>query len=307
MRVALYVHGRARGHASRAATVTRALGARGHEVVAFPRSPLVAGPSGWRELVRRIPEERAALRDIDVVVADGDQPSLVAAWLEAIPTIAIGHDLALTACQLPAGLSRRALWLERANTAITTYASRRRIAVHFLPATALDPGTRVARPDVPPRELRSDGPVVVYPSTWDADPMLDAALAVFPRVVCFAAARARPGLTLLPTDRDTFLDALARAPFVISTSGSNVLAECVTFGKPVLALHDVRHHEQTLNAALVEHARIGLARRLDRVSETDVRALVAASGRGELARIDLVSALPALSEAVVDEVGRLGE
>lgn len=313
-----YVHGHGRGHASRARGVLRALAAEGHRVsvvvsgeaadlvgdgAPLERRPLLEpGPLAVARLAARAVAEAAWLttRAVDVVVSDGDQPSLLAARRLGLPTLAIGHDLVFTACRLPPGVSLRRVLYQRANALVPTHLADARVAVGFLPMIARAPCTTVARPDdqeLP--ESRAGEHLVAYFSELDAGPILERLAATGLRVEWFGGdpTRAPAGVEARPFGRDAFVSSLATARGVVGSAGSNLLAEAVLLQKPLLCAYDPRHMEQALNAELVARSGVGLAAPAARVDDALVRRFVDMAGAGTHARVDLVGALPTVSAA----------
>ncbi|WP_437898151.1 glycosyltransferase family protein [Sorangium sp. So ce124] len=318
-KIGYYVHGRGRGHASRALPILGALRERGDELRiygggqaadllgALPEHRLVRpirrGLAGVIELPRRLAKEiveQAGFRP-DAIVSDGDVPSLLAARALGIPAVALGHDLVFSRCRLPEGLPRlRVLACRR-----TTWASsraRRAVAVHFLPIEPETPGTLVARPErrLAPARAGEPGAVVCYFSECDARRVLELVARDGRRVVAFGDPGLDvPGVEARPFDPGAFLAHLEGASAVVTTAGSNVLAECVLAGKPVLALYDDRHNEQTLNALLAERAGVAVASSLAALSPAVVGRFFDRCRAADFARIDLERALPSAPSAVL--------
>jgi UDP:flavonoid glycosyltransferase YjiC (YdhE family) len=149
--VAYYVHGRGRGHATRALTIVPALRAAGHDVVVHSGADALEvlhpmerpvdvgvvprGPLAPFHIASRAVGARGGLATLrpDVVVSDGDAPSMHAARSLGIPCLAVGHGLIFGHVVLPSGLPRARIALERINVASSSWLAQRRVAVHFLP------------------------------------------------------------------------------------------------------------------------------------------------------------------------------
>ena len=311
-----YVHGRGRGHASRTLSVLPALREDGHEVrqvfaggdatdllCGEPgfvlRAPLLPGRGALIALARRT---RADARDLaqstpDAIVSDGDQSAILGARTEGVPSVAVGHDLVFSSCELPP-LSSYSVWQQRVNSAPSAASATLRVAVHFLPVAPRNANTLVARPEL-------DVP------TSEAAPETD-------RVVCYF--RDANGEALVAQLRDAGLDVhvvdgsmeraafrreLASAAAVVGSAGSNLLAECVLLGKPVLAVHKLRDHEQALNAALIEQANVGMAANFERLHRRDVHRFIARAQAGDFARVDLAGTLPPVSRVMCTALDRI--
>ncbi|WP_437636951.1 glycosyltransferase [Sorangium sp. So ce854] len=331
-RIGYYVHGRGRGHASRALAVTRALRERGHELRIYaggqaaellgalpehrPVRYIARGLGGVVEVPRRVAKdlvEQARFRP-DAIMSDGDLPSLLAARALGIPAIAIGHDLVFSRCRLPEGLPRLRVLACRQTTWASSRA-RHAVAVHFLPIDPGTPGTLVARPERRPPPAAGAaahveaGAVVCYFSEYEARGMIELVARAGRRVIAFGAPGLDvPGVLARPFDAGAFLAHLEAASAVVTTAGSNVLAECVLAGRPVLALHDERHHEQTLNALLAERAGVAVASSFAALTRDTVARFFDRVRAGDFARVDLAGALPdapSAALALLDEARRI--
>jgi len=325
-RVSLVVHGRGRGHASRALACARALSDAGHalhvfgggdsehvlrDMSSYTSIPIVrpglGAPGGW---FRRLSSdaERFAAAAPQCVVSDGDQPSLVLARRRKLPSVAVDHGLALTHGRLPVRPPALLRLYERLNNAPLALADRL-VAVHFLPFAATDARVAVARPDVRD-DLR--GPVsrggflLAYFRDDNGRDALALALAAGAEVVCFGERDPQlPGLRFHRSDRASFADHLRRCDGVITSAGSNVLAECVMLRKPALALYRRGDAEQALNAQLAEHAGVALGRSFEALTAGAVAEFLTRVRGGDFAAHDLVAAMPPVSEVVVSAVAAL--
>lgn len=323
-----FVHGRGRGHASRAAAVLGALCAHGYEVTLHTggdaldvlqtadvalraRSPLRRGPTSPLWLLKRSLRDLSRLRTHppDLVVSDGDQAAVLSARALDVPTVAIGHDLIFDPrVQLPP-LPRSALYAQRLN-ALPMRAARRSVAVHFLPAASNDSRLLVARPDcsleVPSRGDAGGGPVLCYFRDRNGlDLARNIAAAGRDALVFGDVARREPRLTVQPFSREAFARALSTCCAVVGSSGSNLLAECVFLGKPVLATYRRGDAEQALNAHLIDGAQVGVGCELSLASER-LRGFLARVDSQDFARIDLAQQLPTLSEVMARTLASAG-
>lgn len=327
-RVSLVVHGRGRGHASRALACARALTDAGHALHVFASGdaapvlsdehsarftsipivrPGLGAPAGW---LRRLTSDAARFTDADpqCFVTDGDQPTLVLARRRRIASVAVDHGLALTHSRLPITPPARMRVYERLNNAPLALADRL-IAVHFLPFTASHPRVAVARPDLRD-DLRGpvtrDGFFLAYFRDANGTRPLELALAAGAEVIGFGDHDpGLPGLRFHRPDRAAFAELLRRCDGVITSAGSNVLAECVMLGKPVLALHRRGDGEQALNARLAEHAGVAVARSFEALTPGDLASFLARARAGDFTALDLAAALPPVSEVVVRAVAAL--
>ena len=308
-RVVYYVHGRGRGHASRAVWLAQAALEAGHQVrlragdqaldllaTRFPVERIRSirrGAPGVVDFPARLREEVRILREFspDLVVSDGDAPALAAARWLGLPAVAIGHDLVFSRCRLPP-LPWRPL-LSCRSTAWMASATRRAIAVHFLPVEPLDSGVAVARPVTPPpREVPTDGAgaVVAYFRDANGQRILSALERLGAPLLAF-------GQGARGFDGAAFPAYLQGASAVVSSAGSNVLAECVLLEKPVLALHRRDDHEQALNALLIERSGAGMRATFEEVTVATLETFWRRVRSGDFRKIPLAQRLPDLVSA----------
>src|SRR5688572_9170003 len=117
-RIVYFVHGRGRGHASRARAVLARLEAEGHELHVFGGDHAVAllrhrrdftevepclpgrglVPSAWRRLRQDIVRLRRLAPD--VIVTDADLAAAHAALCLRLPALAVGHGMLYGRCWL---------------------------------------------------------------------------------------------------------------------------------------------------------------------------------------------------------------
>ena len=192
MRISYFVHGRGRGHASRSASVIERLQREGHEVEvssggdawgllqhiegARRTQTVLPGCAVLRLTPKRVSLDRARFREFrpELVISDGDMPSVIAARSMGIRTLAIGHDLVFTRCQLPQELCVVKVLKERVNSFHTLFAADG-VAVNFLPVQSTCERTLVARPDFSPTLLsnvKDEGHVVAYFRDANAEPIV---------------------------------------------------------------------------------------------------------------------------------------
>jgi hypothetical protein len=246
-----------------------------------------------------------------MVISDGDHAALLASRAASIPSVAVGHDLVFCGRVRLPPLPGAALQFQRLSSA-PLRAARRWVAVHFLPAVSLDPALQLARPETLDAatldaatsnlaELATDpsDEVLCYFRDRNGKGVVDLLRAAGCRVIWFGAeASASDGIEALPIGERPFRRAFSRARAVIGSAGSNLLAECVMAGKPVLALYRDKDSEQRLNATLIEQAGVGMGACLDHLDSKTVTRFIERCRREDFARIDLRSALPPVSVAV---------
>lgn len=158
-RIACHVHGRGRGHASRARAVLPRLRAAGHDVRVFGGGhacdvladdpgftevrPCLPGPGLARSFARRFRSDWQTYDDSqpDAVVTDCDLAALHVAAARRLPTLAMGHGLIFRHTQLPEGLPWLSRWREIVNAASSSCAAHMRVPVRFAPVEPRINGT----------------------------------------------------------------------------------------------------------------------------------------------------------------------
>lgn len=320
MRIAYFVHGRGRGHASRSVTVMERLTAEGCEVFPFgggdawsllqyvPRArsvdPVLPGKALWSVTSRRVREDRERLRKlaIDVVISDGDMPSVFAARSLGIRCISIGHDLVFSRCTLPKGLSLCALLEERLNGFHTAFAPEG-VAVNFLPLESACAKTVVARPDFRPdffQARNEDGHIVAYFRDANGADVARALSQTGREVQLFCPKGDRHrGLNVRPLCRAAFAESMSTASAVVGSVGSNLVAESIALGKPFLGLHRKGDAEQSLNAQMVAAAGVGMVTTFEGQDPLLARRFLKRVEARSFRRVDMMSMRTA-SDAMMD-------
>ena len=315
MKLAYYVHGRGQGHAIRTLPIAKALQAAGHQtrvfgsiysrpLQAFADFEPIALDSRSRFFPRLAGDIKRLRRDRpDVVLSDGDAPSLNAARLLGIPTITVGHGLIFARCELPAGLPRWALQLERWKVFPVSVPATFAVAAHFLPIQANRLHTRVARPvrrgTVSTSKVHRDK-VVCYFRDSNGHAAVEYAVQAGADVICYSD----PPMTLAGADcrgfdSDGFTEALQDCSAVIASSGSNLCAEAIMLRKPLLALYRSRDSEQLLNSLLIEQSSVGMSAALENLDAKLVMHFLRQANDHKFQTIDLENSLPDVASAVL--------
>ncbi len=316
----VYVHGRGRGHASRCVPICESLRARGHEVRAIAGEdayevlapvvpteavaslPASLGPATAPRLLARVFDAvaRTRTRHADVVVSDGDLPGLLGARLCRVPAVAVGHGLVFAACARPPDAPRGPWLRESLKARLSSVGARRRVAVNFVALPLRRRDTVLARPPVRPwpPSLERREVVGYFRDGLDARTAALLVRAAGPLRV-FARSgppQLPPGLTLERPDAAAFGQALSHARAVIATAGSQLMAECVAHGMPLLAVYRRDDDEQRLNVHMLQAAGLGHGVPLDALDEATVSAFLRAAPAGAHA----AQPLPEGAEAVAD-------
>lgn len=323
MRVAYFVHGNGRGHAMRALSLVPMLRAHGHEVHVHSGGDAVAmlckldgvevdclgpGPRLAPRFAARMAADHRMLRHLrpDVVITDGDAPSLHAAASLRIPSIAVGHGLLFAHCRLPIELSFRKRLREAFNAASASWLARRVIVVHFGALDCFDPRAVVARPD-PRADLATDGArsdaLVVYAGQADLSEYVRELHRRGHRLVVFGRVASPPeGVEVHAPDVTRFAVALREAQGVVGTAGSNLIAEGAALGRPLLLLAPAHMVEQQVNARLAERDAFAVAASAEHV---DIEAIERFEAMLEREVPKSVPPSQTVSEAVLESLSEL--
>lgn len=282
-RIRYVVHGRGRGHATRALAVIGRLEAKGHQVTIAAGRDAIALLSEGRDaaieearslmprmgvsatlkgLFTRVSTERLALArdDIEALISDGDMPSVLAAKLIGCPSIAIGHGLVFSHGKPPTSVSSK-LWAREGRKArAASWTSTRQVAVNFTPVAPSVSTVIMARPEIRPALVRAPrgDRVVAYFRDDNGEAALRALVEAGQRPLLFSDAPCSvEGVEVSPRDPEAFTEALCRARAVVSSAGSQLISECVHLGVPQYALFEEGDHEQALNVQMLTAAGLG--------------------------------------------------
>jgi uncharacterized protein (TIGR00661 family) len=274
-------------------------------------SPCVPGKGMLRSFGLRFRADRVRLqrREIDLVVSDGDGPSVNAARSLGIPVVAVGHGLIFRHTHLEASLPLTKRAREAVNAATSSWPADRRVAVHFAPAEPRTSGTYVARPDLPAsitcKATREDF-LLAYFRDDEGTEALEQLSRRGHRVVMFDGAASAPrGVEVYPYDERAFAEALGRCRAVVGSAGNHLPAECAMLGIPMLALHRERDAEHEMNARLIESAGIGVAGPVEHVDAPLLRRFEAVLEKDRTQIAARTQAMPAASKVIPQVIDEL--
>ena len=326
IRIAYFVHGRGKGHAIRTRAIFGALGPS-YETRVFcageawdtledlpctqPILPCMPGRGMIRTFKLRFHADRERFRRWrpDLVVSDGDGPSVNAAKSLGIPVVSVGHGLILHHTRLPEALPWHSHLREVLNVASSSWPACRRVAVHFAPVEPRTEGTLIARPDLRSEadlHLAREDFIVAYFRDGNGATVLEQLARRGHRVRLFGQARSVPrGVELHPPDVTAFGKSLSRCRAVVGSAGNHLPAECAMLGIPMLALHRKHDPEHELNARLVEAAGIGVAAAVDCCSPDIIQRFEAEFDKPREGLAARTRAMPPASEVVPRAIDEL--
>ncbi|PIB35715.1 hypothetical protein BFP72_10075 [Reichenbachiella sp. 5M10] len=320
MRIAYFIHGRGRGHSSRALTLLPALLGHGWKCQVFagdmayevlcdrpavkPIRSILPGSSPLL-FVRRIAQDVKRLRtyEPDVVISDGDAPCTYAAKLLGVKVISIGHALIFPYCDHPIALPKEGLRKERFKVKVATGLADFKVAVHFTPIRPLSEDTRVARPDidVAADQLSRDGYVVSYFRDGNGTEIISALLRLGVVVINFGKPISLEGVDNQPSDAEKFREKLKHASGVVGSAGSNLIFEAIAMQKPLLIQYIAGDFEQAANVSYVEYEDLGVGVVAGQLDTSKIEAY-AKGLKKKKKGTDVLGVVPALSDVVVELV-----
>ncbi|MBW2189990.1 MAG: hypothetical protein DRH23_00045 [Deltaproteobacteria bacterium] len=302
MRIAYFVHGNGRGHAMRARSLVPALRTHGHDVHVHASGEAVAmlrdlggaevdaflpGRQLASRFAARLATDRRLLGALrpDVIVVDGDAPSLHAAAMLRVPSVAIGHGLIFAHCRLPIALPLHHRAREALSAASASWLAHRVIVVHFGVLESFDPRVVVARPDPRPElfegDTRPGDKLVVYAGTTDLSAYVRGLHTRGHRLVVFGRVANLPdGVVAEAPDVARFAAALRGCRGIVGTAGSNLVSEAGALGRPLLALAPGHMIEQQVNARLAERDGFAIAAAAGRIDVPAIQRFEALLERG---------------------------
>jgi hypothetical protein len=178
-----------------------------------------------------------------------------------------------------------------------------------MPIEPRDSRTRVARPALRPElegDVGDDGHVVTYFRDRNGQEVVEAVARTGVRVIAFGdSGMTVTGVKSHPFEGRLFAEQLRRCRAVIASAGSNLLAECVMLGKPVLAMHRAEDAEQTLNATLLERAGVGAGCPLGQLDSERLVRFLGKAGSGGFKRVPLRTLLPDVATVALETVSSL--
>lgn len=322
-----YVHGRGRGHATRALSVIPALERAGYRLRVFAgraalpvlRPHARCGPIHSLmpdDVLSTVPKfvQRSVwactrgLRQTPLaVVSDGDLPSSVASALVRVPVIAIGHGLVFSHCQRPPEVDADAWAREARKATRASHGSLRQVPVSFCALATTADSTVLSRHalGLARRRDRRGGGVVCYFRDDNGRHVVSALRACGVTPLVFGSVDPKlPGARFEPLNRIRFLAALAEADAVVSSAGHQLISEALELGAPHLALYATGDDEQKLNVEMLRSAKLGDGAALESVDRAQVLHFLGRLPELERLRAQFVAAqtLPPLEAVVLNLV-----
>ena len=213
-------------------------------------------------LKSRIAQARAAIHsDLPaVVISDGDLPGAIAAHLEGIPSLTVGHGLIFSHTERPPVLAPWPWRREALKAGLVAWRSQRQVAVSFVPLVPKHASTTLARHALRPSlsRVQESDHLLCYFRDDNGDAILHALVNLGAKVHLFSARNPGiDGINWSPLGHKSFDAALSSARGVVSSAGSQLIAECAALGIPQFTLYESGDDEQTLNVGMLRHFKLG--------------------------------------------------
>lgn len=317
MIIAYFVHGRGRGHSSRALSVIKKLILRKYTLKtyagrdAYPVlrneghvSPIqsIFPASTVLDFIKRLIHDYQLLRHLkpSVVISDGDAPCTWAAKLLGIPVLSIGHALVFPYCHHTIPLPLWGLLKESLKVRITSQWADFKFILHFCPLPLKDKKSVLVKPD-----LADDSPTKAtspFLVSYFRDGNGEKVLRMLATTGCTVKNFGHPvninGVQNFETDQEHFKEMLRQSQGVVSSAGSNTIFEAMALSKPMLLTYLAHEFEQCANAQYITHLGLGLGASFETIDSTHIQQFV-----GSLDEINANTSplhiMPSLSDEVL--------
>ncbi|MEP2024452.1 MAG: glycosyltransferase family protein [Reichenbachiella sp.] len=318
LRIAYYVHGRGRGHSTRAHYLLKKLILRKYKLKVyvgrdalpvleenyeveqidsiFPESSVI-------DFIKRLIEDYRQLRKFrpDVLISDGDAPSTWVAKLLGIPILSIGHGLVFPYCKHPVQLPKSELLRENFKVRIASQWASHKFIIHFCELPTKDNKSILVKPDLSFDEFENDRGdyLISYFRDGNGHSVLEALTANGMKIKNFGHPVNINGIQNYPSDNMKFKQMLSGANGVVSSAGSNIIFESLALQKPLLLLYKPDDFEQKANAMYMEHLGYGLSSSFDTVQPELIHEFIL-SLETQTDNHPSFNVMPSLSDAVLD-------
>jgi uncharacterized protein (TIGR00661 family) len=203
----------------------------------------------------------------DLAICDFEPVLPRAARRWGVPVLAINHQnfaVSYDLSTLPRSLRWYAAWIALIVRAYHTHQVATVVSAFFRPAlrkghTQVIQVGPLLRPELRQITARDDGFLLSYlrPCT---PPRVLQALKDLGRQIRVYGCGPRPAdgpLIFRPIDERTYVEDLAGCTAYVGAAGNQSLGELLHFGKPVLTIPELNHHEQLINSHFIRHMGVG--------------------------------------------------
>ncbi len=311
MKLAYYVHGRGRGHASRALSLIPYLMKAGHHIALYTSEdaiPLLSDfdpfiirrDKSFPAFISRLISDYQLLKQDppEIILSDGDAPSVYAARLLGIKSLSIGHGLIFPYCKHPFEIPAFQFTKESMKSVFNSLFAQSKIAVHFTPIKSNNRKTRVARPDfVDGESTHPDSYYVSYFRDHIGSEVVKKLTERGKIVHNFGYPLDLAGVHDHPIDRKSFLKYLSGSEGIIGTAGSNLIYEALMLKKPLMVIYRKNDFEQMINAKYVEAEHVGIGVSISEAKDQAIDRFLSLSVDPSIC--EKVREMPTLSEIVL--------
>ncbi|UXP30918.1 hypothetical protein N6H18_11205 [Reichenbachiella agarivorans] len=317
MRIAYFIHGRGRGHSSRALTLLPRLRAEGCECMVYAgdtayevlkgfdsvkRIKSIVPGSSFFLFVYRIWQDYRVLKQQrpHLLISDGDAPCTYAAKFLGIKVLSIGHALIFPYCENPIELPKVGLRKENFKVRVATLCSHYKVAVHFTNIQPKNENTFVVRPDIffDSTAISDQGYLLSYFRDGNGQELIVELINRGLKIKNFGNPIDLHGVENFAPDNLAFRKCLMGATGVVGSAGSNLIFESIAMNKPLLLQYREDDFEQAANVKYVEHEGLGLGLISNRLSTDRVQDYLLLLNKSKKSTNSL-GVIPALSDIVV--------
>jgi len=293
MNIAYFVHGRGRGHAARTYSVLPILKKANFDIHLFAGAmaidqfgnekvnaipSVMPGNGAFSIFIRRLKSDYKILKKLnpDVVISDGDAPSIYIARILGVPSIAVGHGMIVPYFKHPFPLPRKDYIQEYLNVMISSWVANYKIAIHFTELESKNKRVLSAFPDNDFKDLQTEYVnedfLLSYFRDKNAEKPIRLLLDSGQSVHNFG--HPVDGATNFNVDPTEFRKQLLKCKAVIGSSGSNLISEAIFLKKPMFALYKTGDFEQWINAQYLQKYNYGIANSLEKLTVGSVNRFI---------------------------------
>ena len=322
MTIAYYVHGRGRGHSSRALSVIHALTGSAltdiHIYAGRDAYPVLSHAPNCQPIqsifpdsspltfIRRIIQDFNRLRKLkpNIIISDGDAPSVIAARILGIYSISIGHALVFPYCNHSIELPKAGLRKENLKVRIATQLSNYKFIVHFCKLPTRIVNAQVVRPELNFEPMPTKPFIISYFRDGNGHEIAQHILDKGYRIKNFGTPILLDGVENVDPNTNLFREAFNEAQAVISSAGSNVIFEAMAMNKPLLVLYKRGDFEQMANSKYLEQLEMGVSTYFDDIDINKVNKFLSIIDAFGIERNPLEE-LPVLPEALLQHLDKV--
>lgn len=293
LKIACFVHGRGRGHATRTLTIGKMLISQGkglHVYAGRDAYPVLQShmpttlidsifpSSGPFLFVQRFIQDihRLKKEQVNCVISDGDAPCVWAAKLLGIHVVSIGHGMIFPYGIHPFPLNRWALFKESFKAKVATQLSDFKLIVHFCRIELNTSKAVLVKPSIPTLEKKSNKDYLIsYFRDGNGTPLIQQLTKRGVQIKNFGSPIELTGVENHVLSHSNFKSCLQQAKGIVGSSGSNLIFEGISLNIPLLLTFKENDFEQETNAKYVEHLNAGFGFPINKINQGKIDAFIA--------------------------------